>query len=271
MLCQHISTMAYHRLMAEPLRSDPFHVDRESGVPVGTQLAWHLRRLIAGGRLSAGERLPSVRELAEAAAVNVNTARSVYGRLEEQGYLTSEQGRGTFVAERMPADRRLEDVERLAAALEEESREAGLDPHEVAAHLYGSPARDADTRTAVETREAPTGQGETPAASRRELRAQIAELEARLVRHPSPALAAEGASSPSRRPAGALLTSEQLREIRDELRERLEHAEAARDEILRDLRALEATEKRSTGRHQTGPKTASPSIAGARVRWVGGL
>ncbi len=255
--------------MAELLRNDPFHVDRRTGVPVGTQLAWHLRRLIAGGRLSAGERLPSVRELAEAAAVNVNTARSVYGRLEEQGYLTSEQGRGTFVAGRMPADRRLEHVERLAATLEEESREAGLDPHEVAAHLYGSPARSAEPRTAIETREAPFEQGVTPAASRHELRAQIAELEARLVRHPSPALAAEDTTSPPRRPAGALLTSEQLREVRDELRERLQHAEAAREEILRDLRALEATAERSPGRDQAG--TASPSIAGARVRWVGGL
>jgi DNA-binding transcriptional regulator YhcF (GntR family) len=254
--------------VAELFSNEPFRLDRESGVPVGTQLAWHLRRLIAGGRLSAGERLPSVRELAEAAAVNVNTARSVYGRLEEQGYLTSEQGRGTFVAERMPGDRRLEHVERLAATLEERSREAGLDPHEVAAHLYGSPAPGAETRTGVEAR-APAEQGDVPAASRRELRAQIAELEARLVRHPSPALAAEGASSPSRRPAGALLTSEQLREVRDDLRDRLHQAESAREEILRDLRALEAEEERSPGRDRTGARAASPSIAGARVRWVG--
>jgi DNA-binding transcriptional regulator YhcF (GntR family) len=255
--------------VAELFSNEPFRLDRESGVPVGTQLAWHLRRLIAGGRLSAGERLPSVRELAEAAAVNVNTARSVYGRLEEQGYLTSEQGRGTFVAERMPGDRRLEHVERLAATLEERSREAGLDPHEVAAHLYGSPAPGAETRTGVEAR-APAEQGDVPAASRRELRAQIAELEARLVRHPSQAGATEGPGfASSRRPAGALLTSEQLREVRDDLRDRLHQAESAREEILRDLRALEAEEERSPGRDRTGARAASPSIAGARVRWVG--
>ena len=263
--------MTYHRNVADLLSRDPFCLDRESGVPVGTQLAWHLRRLIAGGRLSAGDRLPSVRELAAAAAVNVNTVRAVYGRLEEQGYLSSEQGRGTFVAERLPADRRLEDVERLAAALEEESREAGLDPHEVAAHLYGSSAGGAYVRNAAPVPEPPTEHGEAPMASRRELRAQIAELEARLVRHPSQTLATEGHGSRSRRPAGALLTNEQLREVRDELRDRLQQAEAVREGILRDLRALEATEERSPGRDRTGARAASPSVVGARVRWVGGL
>jgi DNA-binding transcriptional MocR family regulator len=39
-----------------------------------------------------------VRELAIEAGVNVNTVRSVYGRLENDGLVRSEQGRGTFVA-----------------------------------------------------------------------------------------------------------------------------------------------------------------------------
>ena len=74
-------------------------MDREAEVPLGTQLAWKLRRLIETGELGAGDRLPSVRDAAAAAGVNVNTVRSVYGRLESEGLVSSEQGRGTFVQE----------------------------------------------------------------------------------------------------------------------------------------------------------------------------
>src|SRR3954453_15940782 len=73
-------------------------VDRGAEVPVGTQLAWRLRELVSAGRLRPGDRLPSVRELAIEVGVNVNTVRSVYGRLENDGLVRSEQGRGTFVA-----------------------------------------------------------------------------------------------------------------------------------------------------------------------------
>jgi DNA-binding transcriptional regulator YhcF (GntR family) len=77
----------------------PFNlrVDRDSGVPLGTQLAWRLRGLIDNGDLGPGHRLPSIRELATAAGVNVNTVRAVYARLEREGVVRSEHGRGTFV------------------------------------------------------------------------------------------------------------------------------------------------------------------------------
>jgi len=76
---------------------DELRVDRGSDIPIGTQLAWALERLVGSGALAPGDRLPSVRQLAEAAGVNVNTVRSVYARLEERGLLASEHGRGTFV------------------------------------------------------------------------------------------------------------------------------------------------------------------------------
>ena len=73
-------------------------VDRETGVPIGTQLAWALSERIWEGALKVGDKLPSVRELAGEAGVNVNTVRAVYARLERDGLVRSEQGRGTFVA-----------------------------------------------------------------------------------------------------------------------------------------------------------------------------
>ena len=72
-------------------------VHRNAEVPLGTQLAWKLRSLIEAGELGAGDRLPSVREAAVSAGVNINTVRAVYARLERDGLVSTEQGRGTFV------------------------------------------------------------------------------------------------------------------------------------------------------------------------------
>jgi DNA-binding transcriptional regulator YhcF (GntR family) len=83
--------------------SGDLHVDRDSGVPVGTQLAWHLRSRIERGELRPGDQLPSLREAAAAAGVNMNTVRAAYARLEAAGIVTTAQGRGTFVTP-LPAE-----------------------------------------------------------------------------------------------------------------------------------------------------------------------
>jgi GntR family transcriptional regulator len=77
--------------------STQFGLDRNSGIPLGVQLAEKLREHVERGRLTAGDKLPSVRQMAELAGVNVNTVRTVYARLEQEGLLVSEHGRGTFV------------------------------------------------------------------------------------------------------------------------------------------------------------------------------
>ena len=74
-----------------------FPLDRASGVPLGIQLAQTLEGAIEAGELGPGDQLPSVRQMATLAGVNVNTVRTVYGRLEQNGVLSSEHGRGTFV------------------------------------------------------------------------------------------------------------------------------------------------------------------------------
>jgi GntR family transcriptional regulator len=83
--------------------STQFALDRESGVPLGVQLAEKLELLVAERSLRPGDQLPSVRQLAALAGVNVNTVRTVYARLEQRGLLSSEQGRGTFVRGAEPA------------------------------------------------------------------------------------------------------------------------------------------------------------------------
>src|ERR1044072_2794360 len=88
--------MAAQQLEREP---NPFSVSTDSDVPVGVQLTWRLRTLILTGRLKPKETLPSVRRLANWAGVNANTAKAVYDSLQEEGLITSRQGKGTFVSE----------------------------------------------------------------------------------------------------------------------------------------------------------------------------
>src|SRR5690349_15254457 len=77
-------------------------VDRDGDIPVGTQLTWQIQALITEARLQPGEQLPSVRRLADAVGVNVNTIRSVYDRLEGEGFIRTVHGRGSFVADNVP-------------------------------------------------------------------------------------------------------------------------------------------------------------------------
>src|SRR5215211_9069392 len=110
---------------------------RGDDLPLGAQLAWRLRVLIASGQLAAGDRLPGVRELAAGTGVNVNTARAVYRRLEADGLIASRHGLGTFVAEDAP---RSPDLERLAAEAVESAHESGVDPRDLARAIYSAGA-----------------------------------------------------------------------------------------------------------------------------------
>ncbi|HYP55008.1 MAG TPA: GntR family transcriptional regulator, partial [Solirubrobacterales bacterium] len=108
---------------------NPFATDPTDELPVGLQLSWRLRALIATGRLAAGERLPSFRRLAEWAGVNVNTVRAVYAGLEAEGLVVSRQGQGTFVSADVETAPELEEI---AIGALRRAREAGLGPRELA-------------------------------------------------------------------------------------------------------------------------------------------
>src|SRR5438067_13769096 len=122
-----VSLYWHGRLVGVSLRAPfDFSVSRDHELPVGTQLAWRLQGLILEGRLEPGERLPSVRALAQAMRVNVNTVRAVYGRLEERGLVISEQGRGTFVARKVPPADEWRARDRLRAEIAELEAELAL-------------------------------------------------------------------------------------------------------------------------------------------------
>ena len=74
-------------------------LDRSAGQPLRDQLETSLRAAIRGGRLRAGERLPSSRELARDLGVSRGLVQECYGQLLAEGYLTSRGGSATRVAD----------------------------------------------------------------------------------------------------------------------------------------------------------------------------
>src|SRR5215217_4807867 len=193
---------------------------RADDLPLGAQLAWRLRVLIASGQLGPGDRLPGVRELATGTGVNVNTARAVYHRLMEEGLIASRHGLGTFVAEDAPSS---PDLERLAAEAVDSARESGVDPRELARAIYSA---GADVPT--EQREAGVPPVETDErVGRQELRRQIARLEAQLAPYPADARKPGEPTHPLLRPKGHVPDMAELEEIRDDLIKRLDRARAA--------------------------------------------
>jgi GntR family transcriptional regulator/MocR family aminotransferase len=73
-------------------------LDRAASQPLRTQLETSLREAIRAGRLRAGERLPSSRELARELGVSRGMVQDCYGQLLAEGYLTSRTGSATRVA-----------------------------------------------------------------------------------------------------------------------------------------------------------------------------
>ncbi len=74
-----------------------------SGVPIYVQLREQILRHLGAGVLSPGEQMPTMREVAVALKVDLNTVRHAYDELERLGAITLIRGRGSFVAKPPPA------------------------------------------------------------------------------------------------------------------------------------------------------------------------
>jgi DNA-binding transcriptional regulator YhcF (GntR family) len=113
-------------------------VERDSDVPISTQIYWQLAYQIDSGRLLPGARLAPVRELGAALRVNPNTIRAVYRRLADAGYVTSRHGAGTHVADRPPQRRGAEALAGIVAEMLRRAAQAGFGADEVAAAAFAA-------------------------------------------------------------------------------------------------------------------------------------
>lgn len=74
-----------------------FQLDFRDRRPIYEQIKEKMKFLIIEGAMSEGEKIPSVRELAVALAINPNTIQKAYKELESEGYIYSLAAKGYFV------------------------------------------------------------------------------------------------------------------------------------------------------------------------------
>lgn len=113
------------------------HLDYRDARPIYSQIVDGFREQIAAGILQAGERLPSVRELATELTINPNTIQRAYRELELQGWIATVPGKGCFVCG-IPADKEqlplLETFDKTVASL----LAAGLTREELILRIGGN-------------------------------------------------------------------------------------------------------------------------------------
>jgi GntR family transcriptional regulator len=110
-----------------------FRVDGRSVVPPYLQIVQQVRQALRMGLLDVGDRLPAVREVVGATAVNPNTVLKAYRDLEREGLIEARPGHGTFVLKRPPGPPpgTHSRLGRSLARWVRQAREAGLDDESI--------------------------------------------------------------------------------------------------------------------------------------------
>jgi len=110
-------------------------INFQSHVPIYSQIKDQVRHQINTGELHPGDQLPTVRQLAADLRVNFNTVARAYRQLDEDGIISTQHGRGTFILEphtKKETERlRQLDMQRLTQYYLAEAHRLGFDPQEV--------------------------------------------------------------------------------------------------------------------------------------------
>lgn len=116
-------------------------INLQSQVPIYSQIRDQVRHLINTGELQPGSQLPTVRQLAADLRVNFNTVARAYRQLDEDGIISTQLGRGTFILEPHSEEEteqlRQQDMLRLTHHYLTEAHRLGFSPEEVQA-LFAS-------------------------------------------------------------------------------------------------------------------------------------
>ena len=110
----------------------------ETGVPIYVQLREQFLRAIGAGALAPGDQMPTMRQVAVALKVDLNTVRHAYDELERAGAIRLERGRGSFVADTPPpADPpvRAAQTDNLARQVLAMAQAQGIEPGDLARRI----------------------------------------------------------------------------------------------------------------------------------------
>lgn len=102
-----------------------------NGVPIYVQLRDQFLSAIGEGRLNPGAQMPTMRQVAVALKVDLNTVRHAYGELERQGAIVIVRAKGTYVTDAPPVpDPRDREhlIEELALRAIADARTHGVEP-----------------------------------------------------------------------------------------------------------------------------------------------
>jgi len=109
-------------------------LSQTSKTPLYLQIKEQIKEQIMKGILKEGDPLPSMRELAKDLRVSVITTKRAYEELEQEGFLVSTVGRGTFVAGQQThvlREWRIRELENQLENLVSEGKRIGLSEQEL--------------------------------------------------------------------------------------------------------------------------------------------
>jgi GntR family transcriptional regulator len=110
-------------------------VDFESGVPIYMQLVDRIKQMVASGQLQPGQQLPTMRQLAADLRINYNTVGRAYTILDQEGVISTQQGRGTYIATRLSEEQihrmRLDKLRSMVGQVIVEALVLGYSPQEI--------------------------------------------------------------------------------------------------------------------------------------------
>ena len=89
-------------MLSELLLTEMARLSQQDNMPLHRQLYEAMRRAILDGKITAGDRLPSSRELTQDLNLSRNTVVAALNQLGVEGYLASRVGSGTYVNENVP-------------------------------------------------------------------------------------------------------------------------------------------------------------------------
>lgn len=101
-------------------------ISNADGRPIYSQIAEQVKELIISGKLKPGQKLPSIRSLANDLHISVITTKRAYTDLEQLGFIETVQGKGSFVASGNSELLREEQLRRIESLLERAASEARM-------------------------------------------------------------------------------------------------------------------------------------------------
>ncbi len=109
-------------------------INLQSKVPIYIQIIDQIKHMLAVGELEPGDQLPTTRQLAADLRVNFNTIARAYRMLDEEGLISTQHGRGTYIlstSEENGEQLRKTDIEWLTKSYIEEGTKLGYSVNEI--------------------------------------------------------------------------------------------------------------------------------------------